>query len=74
MRTAWPQVLTLAFIVVAAGAACDDPPDTPDPSPTPPGDVVTAADGTRFAVEVVGQNLEIPWAMAFAPDGRMFFT
>ena len=73
MRTAWPQVLTLAFIVVAAGAACDDPP-APDPAPTPPGDVVTAADGTRFAVEVVAQNLEIPWAMAFAPDGRMFVT
>ena len=73
MRTAWPQVLTLAFIVVAAGAACDDSPE-PDPAPTPPGDVVTAADGTRFAVEVVAQNLEIPWAMAFAPDGRMFVT
>ena len=73
MRTAWPQVLTLAFIVGAAGAACDDPP-APDPAPTPPGDVVTAADGTRFAVEVVAQNLEIPWALAFAPDGRMFVT
>jgi glucose/arabinose dehydrogenase len=74
VRTAWPQVLTLTFIVVTAGAACDDSPDTPDPAPTPPGDVVTAADGTRFAVEVVAQNLEIPWAMAFAPDGRMFVT
>ena len=73
MRTAWPQVLTLAFIVVAAGAACDDPPP-PDPAPTPPGDVVTAGDGTRFSVEVVAQNLEIPWSMAFAPDGRMFVT
>ena len=73
MRTAWPQVLTLAFIVGTAGAACDDPP-APDPAPTPPGDVITAADGTRFSVEVVAQNLEIPWALAFAPDGRMFFT
>ena len=73
MRTAWPQVLTLAFIVGTAGAACDDPP-APDPAPTPPGDVITAADGTRFSVEVVAQNLEIPWALAFAPDGRMFVT
>src|SRR4029453_11956445 len=44
-----------------------------DPPPTPPAEVITAADGTRFAVDVVAQNLEIPWAMTFAPDGRMFF-
>jgi glucose/arabinose dehydrogenase len=73
VRTAWPQVLTLLFIVVAAGAACDDSP-APDPGPAPPGEVVTAADGTRFAVEVVAQNLEIPWALAFTPDGRLFVT
>jgi len=79
VRTAWPQVLTLAFIVGAAGAACDDPqppqtPDSPGTPGTPAGEVVTAADGTRFAVDVVARNLEIPWAMAFAPDGRMFLT
>jgi glucose/arabinose dehydrogenase len=72
----WSQVVTLAFIVVAAGAACDDPPIShpEEPPPPPPGEVITAADGTRFTVEVVAQNLEIPWAMAFAPDNRMFFT
>jgi glucose/arabinose dehydrogenase len=72
----WSQVVVLAFILVAAGAACDDPPTDPqDPPPGPPaGEVVTAVDGTRVAVEVVATNLQIPWAMAFAPDGRMFFT
>jgi glucose/arabinose dehydrogenase len=27
-----------------------------------------------FAEETVLQNLKVPWAIAFAPDGRMFFT
>ena len=25
-------------------------------------------------VEVVAENLKVPWAIDFAPDGRMFFT
>lgn len=27
-----------------------------------------------FTVEVVARHLEIPWALDFAPDGRLFFT
>jgi glucose/arabinose dehydrogenase len=33
-----------------------------------------AQDGAKFGVQVFLKNLQIPWAMAFAPDGRMFFT
>lgn len=34
----------------------------------------TAADGTKYTVETVASKVEIPWAMAFASDGRCFFT
>jgi aldose sugar dehydrogenase len=46
-------------------------------SPTPPGSssqVLTARDGARFRVDTVMSDLEIPWALAFAPDGRLFVT
>ena len=61
--------------------ACSPPPEaapaptSPAPAPTaPPSEVFTTADGVRFAVDTVVSNLEIPWSMAFAPDGRLFVT
>jgi glucose/arabinose dehydrogenase len=36
--------------------------------------VFTTIDGVRFVVDAVVTNLEIPWSMAFAPDGRLFVT
>ncbi len=33
-----------------------------------------SAETTKFTVEVVAENLEVPWTIRFAPDGRMFFT
>jgi glucose/arabinose dehydrogenase len=68
-------LLALILLQTAGTRAC--PPDTPEttPAPTvPAGDVFTTNDGVRFGVETLATNLEVPWSMAFAPDGRLFVT
>lgn len=50
------------------------PTPSPTPTPAPSGDVHVTADGVRFRVETVTTGLVIPWAMQFAPDGRLFLT
>ncbi len=36
--------------------------------------VAYISDQTDLRVEVVASNLVVPWSLAFAPDGRLFFT
>jgi len=71
----------LAFMLVAQAVhttACEtrdrNSNTTPTPIPGQPTDVVTTADGVRFRVETVINALDVPWELAFAPDGRLFVT
>ena len=75
-------MMALIFALQADTRACRDGQTTPSPSPTPSptptpaptGEVFTTTDGVRFAVETVATGLDIPWSLAFAPDGRLFVT
>ncbi len=75
-----PGIVALVLAVQAVDTrACPPPtPETPaptTPAPTAPSsEVFTTADGVRFTVETLVTNLEIPWSLAFAPDGRLFIT
>lgn len=70
--------LALLLALSACGGSKSSSPDTPEQPTAPPGGLpiesFTAQDGAKFGVQVFLTNLQIPWAMAFAPDGRLFFT
>jgi glucose/arabinose dehydrogenase len=86
----WTPVLggILAFVLaqVVSPAACSpqnnnptpapspSPTPSPTPTPSPAAEVFTTSDGVRFHVETLATGLEIPWSLAFAPDGRVFVT
>src|SRR5918911_629271 len=39
------------------------------------GETLSAPDSrVQFRVETVAENLQVPWSIVFAPDGRMFIT
>ncbi len=68
--------LVLAVQTAETAACSPETPTTPTPpaQTSPGGTRYTTADGVRFTTETVVTSLEIPWSMAFAPDGRLFVT
>jgi glucose/arabinose dehydrogenase len=82
----WMTVSSALFCIVLVSQAvqtraCDSDSQsqgstTPEPGgpSTPSSRVFTTRDGVRFRVEAVVSNLEIPWSLSFAPDGRLFVT
>ena len=66
----------MLFLIVSVGIvwamACGS---SAPPEGKGAGEVESAQKGAvQFRVETVAGGLEVPWAIAFAPDGRIFFT
>jgi glucose/arabinose dehydrogenase len=69
-------MFAVTLLAQSTTPGCD--PQRPQTTPTTPaassGMSFTTQDGVRVQVDTVVSNLEVPWAMSFAPDGRLFVT
>lgn len=63
-------MLFLVLITLSLESACNKPPPGRGSGETE----AAASSQTKFRVETVVGNLEVPWSIVWAPDGRMFFT
>src|SRR6266851_5089701 len=64
------HAFTAIFSFTLAALACSHPP----PGRGAGGVETSPSSQTSFKVETVIGNLEVPWSIVWAPDGRMIFT
>ncbi|MEV0648482.1 PQQ-dependent sugar dehydrogenase [Phytomonospora sp. NPDC050363] len=62
-----------AVSLLSACAFGDPPPSDPGEPPNLP-KPSTSSEGESAVAEIVADNLEVPWAIAFLPDGSALFT
>ena len=84
MATAWKHAgpLVMCALLTACGGSGNGDIGSGDgdgtPPTGPPGGIpvvtFTAQDGTRYGVQTLATGLQIPWSLAFAPDGRLFIS
>jgi aldose sugar dehydrogenase len=73
-------VFAIFCLLVVLGLACGHPPpgrgagEVETTAGAAQQGPATAKDQVSFRVETVVGNLEVPWSIVWAPDGRMFFT
>jgi len=66
-------MFALTLLAQSANPGCDpQPPATPSSPAAPSATTFTTQDGVRVQADTVATNLEVPWALSFAPDGRLF--
>jgi len=62
----------LAFILLIAACASPAPIGVPDEPVN--SESIAGEKQTRFIIETVAKDLEVPWGIAFLPDGSLIFT
>jgi glucose/arabinose dehydrogenase len=76
-------VLTAALVAaagfaVAGGCSTDDTAHNPDAVAAPPAlaatDTIVRHGESSVALDTIATNLDVPWALDFTPDGRVFVT
>jgi glucose/arabinose dehydrogenase len=79
MKNRWAScVLSVVLLLAAVGcetnSAMEGEPPQGRQSPPVAEPVVLPDDQVPYTAEIVADRLNVPWALDFAPDGRLFFT